>query len=77
MKKLLILILFYFAITAGVKAQTDVKVKKTATPVQTIHNAVHRHKHYKGYKVKKKYNDGHKTKKKVDTKTGEVEIKHN
>ena len=77
MKKLLILLLFSFALSAGVSAQTEVKVKKTATPVQTVHNVVHRHKHYKGYKVKKKYSNGYKTKKKVDTKTGEVEMKHN
>ena len=77
MKKLLVLMLFSFAIAFGAQAQTEVKVKKTTTPVQKVHNAVHRHKHYKGYKVKKRYSSGHKTKKKVDTRTGEVEVKHN
>ena len=76
MKKLFMLMLFSFAIAMGVQAQTEVKVKKTTTPVQKVHNAVHRHKHYKGYKVKRKYADGHKRTKKVDTRTGEVEIKH-
>ena len=72
--------LFSFAIAFGAQAQTpqtEVKVKKTTTPVQKVHNVTHRHKHYKGYKVKRKYANGHKTTKKVDTKTGEVEIKHN
>ena len=69
--------LFSFAIAFGAQAQTEVKVKKTSTPVQKVHNATHRHKHYKGYKVKRKYPSGRKTKKKVDTRTGEVEIKNN
>lgn len=68
--------LFSFALVIGAQAQTEVKVKKTTTPVQKVHNVTHRHKHYKGYKVKRKYADGRKTTKKVDTKTGEVEIKH-
>ena len=72
--------LFSFAIAVGAQAQTaqtEVKVKKTTTPVQKVHNVTHRHKHYKGYKVKRKYSNGHKTTKKVDTRTGEVEVKHN
>ena len=77
MKKLLVLFLFSFAIAFGASAQTEVKVKKTTTPVQKVHNATHRHKHYKGYKVKRKYASGHKTTRKVDTRTGEVEVKHN
>lgn len=67
---------FSFAFAIGAQAQTEVKVKKTTTPVQKVHNVTHRHKHYKGYKVKRKYASGRKTTKKVDTRTGEVEIKH-
>lgn len=78
MKKFLILILCIFTIAIGAQAQqTEVKVKKTTTPVQKVHNMTHRHKHYKGYKVKRKYASGHVTKTKVDKKTGEVEVKHN
>ena len=69
--------LFSFAFVIGVNAQTEVKVKKTATPVQEVHNLTHHKKHYKGYKVKRKYSNGRKTKKKVDTKTGETEMKNN
>ncbi len=76
MKKLLVLMFLSFAIVVGAQAQTEVKVKKTSTPVQKVHNATHRHKHYKGYKVKRKYADGHKRVKKVNNRTGEVEIKH-
>ena len=76
MKKFLILMLCIFTIAIGAQAQqTEVKVKKTTTPVQKVHNMTHRHKHYKGYKVKRKYSDGHVRKKKVDTRTGEVEVK--
>ena len=65
-----------FTIAIGAQAQqTEVKVKKTTTPVQKVHNMTHRHKHYKGYKVKRKYADGHVRKKKVNTHTGEVEVK--
>ena len=35
-------------------AQTEVKVTKTITPAQKVHNTFSRHKHYKGYKVKSK-----------------------
>ena len=34
MKKLLVFMLFSFAIAFGAQAQTEVKVKKTTTPVQ-------------------------------------------
>ena len=67
--------LFSFPIAFGAQAQTE--GKKTTTPVQKVPNAVHRKKHYKGYMVKRKYSNGHKTTKKVDIRTGEVEIKHN
>lgn len=76
MKKFLILMLCIFTIAIGAQAQqTEVKIKKTTTPVQKVHNMTHRHKHYKGYKVKRKYADGHVRKKKVNTRTGEVEVK--
>ena len=80
MKKLLILMMFSFALSVGVNAQTketEVKVKKTSTPIQKVHNAVHRKKHYKGYKVKRKYSNGLKTKKIVNNRTGEVKVKQN
>ena len=69
--------LFSIAFAVGANAQTEVKVKKTTTPVQKVHNVTHHRKHYKGYKVKRRYASGHKTTKKVDTRTGEVEVKHN
>ena len=76
MKKFLTLMLCIFTIATGAQAQqTEVKIKKTTTPVQKVHNMTHRHKHYKGYKVKRKYADGRVRKKKVNTRTGEVEIK--
>ena len=78
MKRLLMMLLLTLTVGLAANAQTEVKVKKTTTPVQKVHNLTHRrHKHYKGYKVKRKYSSGRVTKKKVDTKTGEVEIKNN
>ena len=74
MKKLLVLKVFFFAVVFGAQAQTGLKVKKTTTPVQKVHNAVHRKKNYKGYKVKRKHSNGLKTTKKTDPRTGEVEI---
>ena len=65
-----------FTIAISAQAQTEVKVKPTTTPVQRVHNATHRTKHHKGYKVKRKRGNGHTTKTKVDTHTGEVEVKH-
>ena len=44
MKKLLVLKVFFFAVVFGAQAQTEVKVKKTTTPVQKVHNAAHRKK---------------------------------
>ena len=76
MKKLLMAMLCIFTIAIGAQAQTEVKVKKTTTPVQAVHNMTHSHKHHKGYKVKRKYASGRVTKKKVDTHTGEVEVKN-
>lgn len=70
------MLLFVCIATLSVKAQTEVDVKKTSTPAQKVHNTFSRHKHYKGYKVKRKDAYGHKRKKIVNTQTGEVEIKH-
>jgi hypothetical protein len=75
MKKVLLLLMITFTIGIAAKAQDDKdKVKKTATPVQTVHNAVSKHKKYKGYKTKHTHH-GVTTKHKVDTKTGEVKEK--
>ena len=65
-----------FAIVAA-KAQTEVKVKSTDTPVQKVHNMTHRHKHHKGFKVKRMDADGDKTKTIVNERKGTVEVKHN
>ena len=70
----MVLILFSSAVAFGAQAQTEMKFKKTTTPVQKVNNAVHRKKNYKGYKVKRKYSNGLKTTKKTDPRTGEVEI---
>ena len=75
MKKFLIMFLFSVTVAISAQAQTEVKVKHTADPVQKVHNLTHRHKHYKGYKVKRRYADGHVRKKKVNNRTGEVEVK--
>lgn len=76
MKKVLMLIAVIFFTGMAAQAQTDVKVKKTATPGQKIHNTFSKHKRYKGYKVKGKVN-GHKVKGHVNAQTGEAEIKQN
>lgn len=75
--KQLIMLLIICVTALSTKAQTQVDVKKTSTPVQKVHNSFSRHKHYKGYKVKRKYSNGHKRKTRVNTTTGEVEVKHN
>ena len=68
------LLFLSFTIAFAASAQTEVKVTKTTTPVQKVHNTFSRHKHYKGYKVKTK-TPYRKTTKKVNLKKGEVEIK--
>ncbi len=75
MKRLLMLIAVMFFTGIAANAQTEVKVEKTTTPGQKVHNTFSKHKRYKGYKVKGKVN-GHKVKTNVNTKTGEAEIKH-
>ena len=76
MKKLFLLLILSFTLAISVNAQTEVKVKKTTTPAQKIHNTFSKHKHYKGYKIKRK-TPYRKTKKTVNVKKGEVEIKSN
>ena len=76
MKKLLMMLMFSFALIAA-KAQTEVKVKPTTTPIQKVHNMTHRNKHHKGYKVKEVDADGEKTKTIVNNRKGKVEVKHN
>jgi len=69
MKKIVLSVLIVSALGLTASAQTEVKhndkkvkvetphgeakVKKTTTPGQKVHNAIHRkHKHYSGVKVK-------------------------
>ena len=56
MKKILFLLAFV-TLTIGAMAQQkvvkdEVKVKKTTTPGQKIHNVFSKHKHYSGTKTK-------------------------
>lgn len=76
MKKFLVMLICFFSVAIGAKAQTEVKVKPTDNVVEKVHNMTHRHKHHKGYKVKRRHADGHVTKTKVNNQTGEVEVKH-
>ena len=62
-------------ISFAVRAQDDKdKVKKTSSIPQKMHNAVSKHKRHNGYIVKSKHH-GVTHKRKVNTKTGEVEDK--
>ncbi|MDB5202713.1 MAG: hypothetical protein JWQ27_2122 [Ferruginibacter sp.] len=75
MKKLLLLLVITLGVEISVMAQTDqVKVKKTSTPTQKVHNTFSKHKRYKGYKVKHT-NNGQKSVHKVDMKKGKVTTK--
>ncbi len=75
MKKAIMFLLVSLGITLGAAAQTtDVKVKKTSTPAQKVHNTFSKHKRYNGVKAKAKVN-GHKVK--AEAKKEEVEIKGN
>ena len=76
MKRILMLIAVVLFTGMAAQAQTEIKVKKTTTPGQKVHNTFSKHKRYKGYKVKGKVN-GHKIKGNVNAKTGEAEIKQN
>jgi len=56
MKKILFLLAFV-TLTIGAMAQQkvtkdEVKVKKTTTPTQKLHNVFSKHKHYSGTKTK-------------------------
>lgn len=56
-KNLLLLMMMLFAISTATFAQDKVvkdrvKVRKTSTTKQKVHNLFHKHKHYNGYKVK-------------------------
>lgn len=73
MKKILFLLLAVLSLNT-INAQEKDKVKKTSTIPQKVHNTVSRHKHYKGYKVKRKHN-GVTRKHKVNYKDGEVKNK--
>lgn len=55
MKKLLALLLSVSFLSAAVaqEAKKEVKVKKTTTVGQKVHNVFSKHKHYSGTKVKK------------------------
>lgn len=74
MKKFLGLLMVLF-IGFGASAQEKVEVKKTTTVGQKVHNATHKNKRYKGYKVKKKRANGHKTVHKVNHMNGDVKDK--
>ncbi|MEP6676715.1 MAG: hypothetical protein ABJA78_16260 [Ferruginibacter sp.] len=54
MKKILVMILLCFGISGISFGQTEVKVKKTSTIPQKVHNTFSRHKHYNGTVVKSK-----------------------
>lgn len=76
MKKLILLLVVSLSMGLMARAQeTETKVKKTTTPVQKVHNTFHKHKHYKGYKMKHT-NNGHTTKRKVNKMNGKVETKN-
>ena len=74
MKKILA---FIFAVTFAftAKAQTEVKVKKTSSPTQKVHNVFSKNKKYNGVKVKHKTN-GRKRKVEVKTTPAKVEVKN-
>jgi len=77
MKKILTMLLLMVSIGFAAHAQeTQVKVKKTTTPEQKVHNTFSKHKRYKGVKVKAKKGDK-KVVGKVNTTTSEAEVKHN
>lgn len=68
MKKLLLLLMFTFSIGIATHAQdidNKVKVKKTSTVPQKVHNTFSKNKEHNGYMVKHKHN-GVTTKHKVN-----------
>lgn len=77
MKKILTMLLLMVSIGFAAHAQeTQVKVKKTTTPGQKVHNTFSKYKRYKGVKVKAKKGDK-KVVGEVNTTTGKAEVKHN
>ncbi|MFN0082757.1 MAG: hypothetical protein ACKVOM_09595 [Ferruginibacter sp.] len=75
MKKLLTMLTLMLSIGFVASAQeVKTEVKKTSTAKQKVHNTFSKHKHYKGYKVIHK-NGKHKSKKVVNTMTGETKSK--
>lgn len=74
MKKLMtMLLVMVFSFTAAY-AQEEVKVKRTSSPTQKVHNVFSRHKKYNGVKAKHKVNG---RKRKVEVKDPKVEVKDN
>ena len=73
MKKAAFLFLMLCTVVSISFAQQDdktTKVKKTSNVGQKVHNTFSKHKHYKGYKVKKTSNvNGHEVKTKTKVKT--------
>jgi|GEM_PF-541534 len=72
MKKILGMLLLLTGMACGAFAQKKEDVTKTVTPVQKVHNTFSKHKHYNGYKVKKKRMNGIKTVHKVNDSKGTV-----
>jgi hypothetical protein len=73
MKKLVLLMFVFVGFCFYANAQQEhVKVKKTTSAVQKVHNTFSKRKHYKGYKIKHTKN-GHTTKTKVKLKKKEPE----
>lgn len=77
MKKIITMLLLMVGIGFAVHAQeTQVKVKKTTTPGQKVHNTFSKNKKYSGVKVKTRKGNK-KVVTKINTTTGEAEIKKN
>ena len=74
MKKLMMaLLVMAFSFTTAY-AQEEVKVKKTSSPKQKVHNVFSKNKQYNGVKAKHKVNG---RKRKVEVKDPKVEVKDN
>lgn len=74
MKKTIIAIfLSVFIISVANAQEEEIKVKKTSSPTQKVHNVFSKNKKYNGVKVKHKKN-GRKTK--AEVKKGSAEIKN-
>lgn len=72
MKKLLTALILVLGIGLSAQAQEGhVKVKKTSSPTEKVHNTFSKHKKHNGYKAKEKMG-GVKHKHKVNTQTGHV-----